>query len=360
MPMPESKPMSHDRFVGLQIGRGLAALSIAYFHSWVAVLRFPEGTAHPLPVLTYYGWIAVDVFFAISGFVICFVVSGSRFTVRTFLIKRFFRLYPLWLLMLSTFAATAMIWRGTQPTETLGYFLYSATLLPTKEFPFYNVGWSLQHEMVFYLTAALLIPALGVSGLAAFLALSTLAFHMFELPWYLAQLASYHAEFLAGVLAFMARPKLKVLGPLVPLFIGATALVYFVTFFGGRPFFPIALFFLMVGFANVVLDENSAWVRPFVALGDASYSIYLIHSIVFLFASAAVSRTLPHLPLWSQEPIRIACFAVIVAASVLSWKFFESPMISLGNRLSARKAPAQTSAEHMDEYDRRASQAAGQ
>src|SRR4051794_15892908 len=104
--------MGQDRLVGLQIARALAALSIAYFHSWVAILRFPEGTAYPLPVMTTYGWIAVDVFFAISGFVICLVISRSRFNVGEFLTKRLFRLYPLWLLTLSIFAASALVWRG--------------------------------------------------------------------------------------------------------------------------------------------------------------------------------------------------------------------------------------------------------
>jgi hypothetical protein len=40
------------------------------------------------------------------------------------------------------------------------------------------------------------------------LALSTASSYFLELPWYLSNLAAYHGEFLAGVLAFMARPRL--------------------------------------------------------------------------------------------------------------------------------------------------------
>ena len=169
--------MERDRLPGLQVARAVAALSIAYFHSWVALVRFPKDTAFPLPILTGHGWLAVDLFFAISGFVICLVVSRPGFSVGSFLIKRVFRLYPLWLATLTIFAVLALLWRGPTETETLGYFLYSATLLPTEQFPFYNIGWSLQHEMIFYLIAAVIAPIFGLYGIAAFLAASTIAFH---------------------------------------------------------------------------------------------------------------------------------------------------------------------------------------
>jgi exopolysaccharide production protein ExoZ len=326
-----------DRLIGLQIGRGLAALSIAYYHSWVALNRFPEGTAYPLPVLTGYGWIAVDVFFAISGFVICLVTAQPNFNVVSFLIKRSFRLYPLWWLTLCVFAAVAVVWRGFKPVETVGYFLYSGTLLPTKEFPFYDLGWTLQHEMAFYLLAAVVIPRFGARGLAVFLASSTAVYHLVELPWVFATLASYHAHFLAGVLAYLAKSQLKRFGFWIPFAIGMALLWLFATQTSSRTLFPFALFFLIVAFINVRLDEDAWWTKSLVALGDASYSIYLIHPIVFLLVSAAASRFLAQLPLWTEEPIRAASLAVVIAFSLLSWRFFEKPLIAVGNRLAAKK-----------------------
>jgi exopolysaccharide production protein ExoZ len=187
--------MERDKRVGIQFARAIAALSIVYFHSSVAITRFPKDTAFPIPGLSHYGWVAVDLFFAISGFVICLVASRGVFNVRSFLIKRGFRIYPLWLVMLTIFAVTAWFWRGLQPGETIGFFLYSMSLLPTDGLPFYDIGWSLQHEIAFYLIAAALIPWFGLTGLAIFLAASTLAFHLFDLPWYLATLANHHGEF---------------------------------------------------------------------------------------------------------------------------------------------------------------------
>jgi exopolysaccharide production protein ExoZ len=323
-----------SKLQGLQVGRAIAAMTIVYFHSWVAITRFPKDTAYQIPGLTSYGHLAVDLFFAISGFVIGLVVSRDAFNPRSFFIKRVFRLYPLWLVMLTIFAITAWRWRGLQPRENLEFFLYSATLLPTHELPFYDVGWSLQHEIVFYLIAAVLVPFFGLIGLVAFLTASTLAYHSLDMPWYFSNLASHHAAFLAGVLAFLMRAPMAKFRFFVPAILGVAMFCAFIVA-GLFQWLPVALFFVMVAFANLHLNETTWWRKPTMALGDASYSLYLIHPMVFFAMSAMVSK-IP-LPLWSQEPIRFVCIAIIICASLISWRCFEKPMIRFGNQLAERK-----------------------
>ncbi len=328
---------SRDKQVGIQVARAVAALSIVYFHSWVALTRFPKDTAYPIPGLSHYGWVAVDLFFAISGFVICLVAGRGTFNPVPFLIKRVFRLYPLWLVTLTMFAVTAWLWRGFQPRETAGFFLYSMSLLPTEAYPFYDVGWSLQHEIAFYAIAAVLVPWAGLTGLALFLAASTLAYHLLDLPWYMATLASHHGEFLAGALAFMMRDRVARFGFLLPFVVGSAFLGYVVTL-PTATWFPVALFFLICAFANLNPVEPSWWQKPAIRLGDASYSIYLIHPLVFLVASAVVSKIPGNHPVWSEEPIRVASIAVVLALSLLSWEYFERPINRLGHVLASRKA----------------------
>jgi peptidoglycan/LPS O-acetylase OafA/YrhL len=41
-------------------------------------------------------------------------------------------------------------------------------------------------------------------------------------------------------------------------------------------------------------------------------------------------------PIWIEEPIRFASFLPVIALSLLSWRFFETPFIALGNRLAKR------------------------
>jgi exopolysaccharide production protein ExoZ len=329
--------MDRERYEGIQIARALAALGVCYFHSWGALDRFPKGTAHPIPWLAEYGWLGVDLFFAVSGFVICMVVRRSDFDPRSFLIRRVFRLYPLWLLMLTLFAVMAWQWRGLLPTETAGNFIYSATLLPTENFPFYDIGWSLQHETMFYLLVVVVVPFFGVMGLIAALCASIAANHLFSLPWYVSHLAFYHAEFLAGILAYLAMPYMRRFGALAPLAVGAIGLYYFLFYWGGRSFFPIPLFFLIAGFAMLRLPENPVS-TAFLTLGDASYSIYLIHPLFFALVRGATITFYDVSPLWVEEPIRFGSIACVLVISTLNRRLFEGPMIKLGSLIASRRA----------------------
>ena len=144
----------------------------------------------------------------------------------------------------------------------------------------------------------------------------------------------FHPEFLAGVLAFMARPKLAKAGFWFPFTIGFAGLCFFVVEWGGRNYIPIALFFLIAGFSNIS-DKRSGWLKSIGAIGDASYSVYLIHPLVFLVVSALVSKVTP--PIWAEEPIRAGCFVFILSVSLASWKCFEAPVIGFGNMLASRR-----------------------
>jgi exopolysaccharide production protein ExoZ len=186
---------------GLQIARAAAAIGIAYFHSWHVTAPFPPGTAYPIPILAELGWIAVDFFFAISGFVICLVVTSPNFEPVSFMIRRAFRIYPLWIATSLTFFLALLGIGHADGYGTFGFFVYSLTLLPTNGFPFYDLGWSLQHEMLFYLLAAGLTRWTGLYGVAAALICGLLADRVFDLPWYLHQYFSYYGNFLAGIAA---------------------------------------------------------------------------------------------------------------------------------------------------------------
>ncbi len=124
--------------------------------------------------------------------------------------------------------------------------------------------------MVFYLIAAVITPIFSTLGIVPISTASTIAFHTIQMPWYFSSLGMYHPEFLAGVLAFMARPKLAKLGVWLPFSIGFASLCYFVAVWGGRYYVPIALFFLIVGFSNIP-DKESHWLKSASAIGDASY-----------------------------------------------------------------------------------------
>jgi exopolysaccharide production protein ExoZ len=326
--------MEQGKLPGLQVARAIAALAVVYYHSWTALTGFPPGTSYPLSILATDGWLGVDLFFAISGFVIGLVLSKATFDPAKFLIKRAFRIYPLWLLTLGVFILPPLLWRAPTESETLVSFLHSASLVLTEQPPHHNVGWSLQHEIAFYVMAAVVVPIFGIGGLAIVLFASSMIYYLgVDAPWYVVNLSKYHAEFLAGLIAFLCRGYFVRFGVALPLAIGVGSLALFLHVLpvaDGRPFAPISLLFLIVGFVNM---RSTAATRPLEKLGDASFSMYLLHPFV-LVVPKIVTRYVT-LPVWSQEFIRVGCIAVIIAISLASWRFFEKAMIGYGNRAAA-------------------------
>jgi exopolysaccharide production protein ExoZ len=313
---------------GLQIARAIAALTIAYIHSAHITVPFPPGTSYPVPFANKFP--AVELFFAISGFVICLIAVKPNFRPLQFLVRRAFRLYPLWIATSLIYLVQCRFALGYPEHHSPTFFAYSLTLLPTDGHPFYDLGWTLQHEIAFYILAALLVPRFGLLGLCAFLCVGTAVDHIFALPWFLHQYAGQYPNFLAGIAAFAANRHLKSFGFWIPVVSGLGLL-----FIESLSYAP-GLFLLLVGLVNVRASESSVGVL----LGDASYSIYLIHPLAFSVVYILLQPPLP--PVWSQEFLRFGSMAIVCILAVASWKLFESPMIQAGNWLIRRRPESRT------------------
>ena len=68
-----------------------------------------------------------------------------------------------------------------------------------------------------------------------------------------------------------------------------------------------------------------------VMIGDASYSLYLLHGLILYYAHW-FSLQFGALPDWLCEPWRFAMLALSCVLSYATWRFIETPMISLGNQ----------------------------
>lgn len=318
---------------GLQAGRAIAALSVAYFHSYVAVRAvFPEDAWAPIPWLKEWGFLGVNFFFAISGYVICMVVSKPDFTVRSFVIKRIFRLYPMYWVAMAI--VVGLIAWGKYRIEPIDHFLYSMTLLPQPNTPAYDMSWTLERELVFYALAALVVPIFGITGLAATLSALAFAGWYFDNPWSFHLLSTTQADFLAGVLAFQAQPVLRRLGAALPIAAGGALLWY--TRAHNFPFsVSISMGIIVSGFVNLSMPVSRAPFRWLVAVGNASYSVYLLHYFVFLVATiVAIQWVGLTLPAWACEPWRLAIIVMCCLISSATWHLIERPMIALGNQVA--------------------------
>lgn len=164
-PEVRQKPV---RYYEIDLLRFLAALSVVLFH--YTFRGYASEHYSPIPFLglgrvTRYGYLGVELFFLISGYVVLLSAQGK--TVRQFLQSRVTRLYPaFWVACTLTFLVER-VW-GPGPAETqmnpalhagLGQYAYNLTML--HDFlgvpPLDGSYWSLTVEIAFYVLISLLI-----------------------------------------------------------------------------------------------------------------------------------------------------------------------------------------------------------
>ena len=330
-----------NRLEGLQVARAFAALIVAYFHSYMIFRGWPQADVFPIPGLKEHGYLGVNFFFAISGYVISHVCGKSTFSVRDFLIKRFFRLFPVYWAIVLAAVILKLFGVVMQTSYKLLPILYSMTLLPHQEgsAPFLAVTWSLEFEIMFYLLAVLIVPLFRVWGLAA--VLFGLVYWAYVAPpeaFTFHLVRTLNSDFLAGVLAYLLRKPLSYIPSFLLILCGLfgyyAAVTFLVTFSGS-----LAGFLLVSGLASANWRWNAWPLRGLIKIGDASYSLYLLHYlIIWIFVAMTAKIGAP--PAWTAEPMRLIYLAVCVWLSMLTFRFIERPMIEVGNRLAeSRKHP---------------------
>lgn len=227
------------------------------------------------------GAAGVDLFFVISGFIIATV--ANRRSPSDFLADRIWRIFPLWLLVVTP-------WLIAKQPE-LPAVLTSLTLWPVFGNQIYaptpGVGWSLCFEMLFYGAFALALLGWGRAVLCTFLAMLVLgSFSDSAVARYLG--SPLILEFLAGVAIARLGPPSRFALPLMLLglvWIAVAPLDPFAPTEGPEAFLRLAYWgipaALIVYGARGLEDRfaHKAFDVP-VKVGDASYSIYLFHPFV--------------------------------------------------------------------------------
>jgi peptidoglycan/LPS O-acetylase OafA/YrhL len=273
--------------------RGVAVLLVVVFHAW--------------PTLLPGGFVGVDVFFVISGFVVSRMVQrqldANTFTARDFYLRRINRLAPALLLSVTVTLVVAGLWAPPSMLSQLadaavGGLAMVGNLLAGLQSSYFDAGaelrpllhlWSLGVEEQFYLLVPLTVwlvcrfPAsrrrLGVGAMV----LSLLGCVLLTTRWptwayYLPLTRAW--ELLAGVLLTRSLSRGASL-------VGVTGLVLVVgsaALLGRGQVFPGAWAVLPVSGAVLVMASGPSSApsrllatRPLVALGLVSYSLYLWH-----------------------------------------------------------------------------------
>ena len=298
----------------LQLFRGLAAIAVALFH--VDQLTNEKFNAIYFFDIFKFGWSGVDYFLVLSGFIIIYtqhknLLQRSFTRFKSFLLKRFVRIYPIyWLATLGILLFLLLIpgFKNNTPL-TLSSTIQSFLLFPQQQAPILNVGWTLILILFFYLIFSLnyilprrlylfIIAIVLLGSTSQFI--SAFAISPAEYPRLGLVFNSLNLEFLFGCIAAYLVLNYSLHYRKTIFFLGLGSLLLFsylqtygvinevniINLFGidftiNRTIFSgIPCFFLVMGAASIDIKNGVEIPKIFTYLGDASYSIYLIHSPV--------------------------------------------------------------------------------
>ncbi|MEB1409556.1 acyltransferase (plasmid) [Xanthomonas campestris pv. campestris] len=335
----------------LQALRALAAAAVVVYHLINAEVVYGGGI-QILGGLAHLGFAGVDMFFAISGFIMVMVSSGKFGDQRgalDFLAKRFIRIFPLYWLCTGAIALVLSVRPGLLDPALLDRSLIrSLFLLPQEGGPLLVVGWTLTFELFFYLMTAMAL-AFGSERNIPFMlcgwavALALLQWVPVQGPWPQLVTSPLAFEFIAGAAAAILWKSLSPRQGVVALCAAvALALLAAWTLLNRSDFgqthgvrtlaFAIPCALTLAAAARLELAGWWPVSRWAAALGDASYSLYLTHVFVLSLSGRLWIAVAPTGTITMNALFLASSFIACCVVALLTYRFVERPLLDLGNR----------------------------
>ena len=301
----------------------------------------------------FYSHHGVQIFFAISGFVIAHSFADSRTLpdYLKFLGFRVLRIYPAFLVSLALAVALFAYFNGAASIRltTLAQNLVFLNGAFALGIPGYNyVTWSLFYEFVFYLAFPLLyvlavrcgsdprrIAPLFWLGFLALLALASFGEWILFLPFFFGACAGLLRDATRSRIAARL-PDVALIGAYVLTTTLATIGVPLARFGPGGLTWPATAPFYLGALAIVStlviirVSEGAGFIfalltsAPMLALGRISYSFFLVHAIVVQAAFGLTAQE-EHGSLASAALLALICFAVSCALASVLYQIAEKP-----------------------------------
>lgn len=323
--------------------RAVAVLAVLFYH--IGIWPFTGG------------FVGVDIFFVISGFLITKIIYDSetagRFSYLDFYVRRVRRLLPaLFVAIVATFAVGAWIFLPEDFARLAGSAA-SALVAASNIFFWYESGyfdvaaklkpllhtWSLAVEIQFYLFWPAFIVflvrrrafAFGVVAVSI-LSLAAAVYVMSIAPTMVFYFTPFRIfEFAMGGLVFAA-PRIKARWLLETLFIAGIALILWCVFsftdqtpFPGWTALPPCIGAALIVYAGNAKASLVLRAAPVVWIGQISYSLYLVHWPIIVYSRYGALSD----PTAAQDNILIALTFLLAA---ISYYAVESPLRKPGRR----------------------------
>lgn len=324
----------------INILRAISVVSVLFYHAEFSLFRG--------------GWLGVDIFFVISGFLISNIILSqlfnSSFSIKNFYLRRVRRIFPaLYFMLLSTMPIAFMLLSPKNTIEYINNLKYSIPFLsniylagldlytaePNRFSPLLHT-WSLSIEEQFYIVFPIFLiliyrkkiisPEFIVSFLMLLIGLNFLDVDNIS-KFYYFHFRSW--EFLLGSLIMIFSQKKHFKLPKYAEIYGLILILIPIGLFDDNSITSLLpKIVCLTGVSIVLLNDNknnlmkSLSNLKFIALlGTCSYSIYLYHQPVYAFARILLRRSFEEI----TGLIHLGLILFILLISYLSYKYIEKP-----------------------------------
>jgi len=343
--------------------RGVAAVIVVFFH-----LAEPLSTSH-LDNVVNHGYLAVDFFFLLSGFVIGYAYDDrwNKLTIGGFLRRRFERLQPLVILGMTLGAigfyfTDSTLWPNihTVPVwKLLIVWLIGCTILPIplsmdirgweEMHPLNSVGWSLFFEYIANILYALGLRKLSNKALGIFVVLAGAVLVHFAVT-------NSNGDVTGGWTLNFLHMRVGITRTIFPFFAGLllsrvvkpakiknaflwcsllVAAVLFMPRIGGADhlwlnglyeaicitiLFPLIVY---LGASGMTHNQSEDKICKF--LGNLSYPLYMTHYVLLYFYVAWLSNH-KGITLAQAWPTALLTFSGTIVLAYVSLKFYDEPV----------------------------------
>lgn len=323
---------------GIQYLRAFAALAVVLFHA-------AERSGGHFRI----GAAGVDIFFVISGFIMWTMSERRPVTPLQFLVDRIQRIGPSYWIVTAIMIGGAIVGLFPNMRLTAAHIAGSLLFVPVRSpsngeiWPVLVQGWTLNFEMFFYaiFAACLLLPRrLRLFGMIAIFAAFVVIGRIADPQS--AVLATYTRpiilEFAAG--AVLGQLWLKGYVPsagiglalAIASICGFAAIEIFSVQFDEMTCGPLAIA-LVLGMVSIERNGKLPQMPPLTYLGNASYSIYLWHTLAISVVVKLVAST--------PIPVDVSAFIGAIAGTLLgicAYEAVEKPLRNLLRNVSWRRS----------------------
>jgi peptidoglycan/LPS O-acetylase OafA/YrhL len=322
----------------IEILRGIASVLVMLFHFFnYKIVDQNNSYSYFLDInfineITSFGFLGVQIFFVISGFIIPFSLYQQDFKIFSFpkfLLKRILRIDPPYIvsiigvLVLAFFSSKSSFYKGTEfkfdLVQILSHFGYFNSFINK---PYLNtVYWTLALEFQYYILISLIFPLLinknfYVRNITLFLLNLSIFIPTNE------SIFNYVTFFAIGISGFLLYKNVFSLNEFIfSIFISVILTIYFFKWF----YIAVALIALLI-----ILKTNISFkIGNF--FGKISYSLYLLHTIIGWKLINLSSRFFTSTE--SRFVIMIAIILLTIFFSYIMYLLVEKPFIKLSKKI---------------------------